>query len=160
MHVLIKTGKKRRQRRCATCNRIVRICWRGEIGRETQRVIQIPVHRKRLAVIVVCQGKPAAHNRLASIAEKGVQQSSGRARGPRQSNAWLEVVLVPVVHGLPAINWPRPVNDDRVAEVIPLSGRSQALLKIRPQRDCGLNFKSLSLVDGALQTVAKSKGKR
>src|ERR1700739_922917 len=110
MHVLIKTGKKWRQRGCTTCNRIVRICWRGVIGRETKSVVQIPVHGKRLAVIVVCQSKTATHNRLASIAEEGGQQSPGRARAPRQSDARLEVVLVPVIHGLPAICWSRPVN--------------------------------------------------
>src|SRR5467141_3902276 len=86
-----------------------------------------------------------------------MQKSLGIVGGPSHRDAWLEVVLVPVIHWLSAVDWAGAIDDDRVDEIIALSRGGEALLKIGSKRHGGLHFKTLRLVHRALQAVTKSQ---
>src|ERR1700693_4511204 len=116
-----------------------------EIGYETQRVIQIEVDRKSLAVIIVGKCEAAPHGGLAPIG------------GPCNRNSRLEVVLVPVIKWFTAIGWTGSVNHDRVDEVGTLFASGDALGKILSQGNRGLDFKPMSLINRTLETVAQSQ---
>ena len=86
-----------------------------------------------------------------------MQQPARIVRRPSHGDARLEVVLVPVVHRLSAIDGAGAIDNDWVAEIVALSRGSEALLKIRSKRHCGLHFKPIRLVHGTFQAVTKSQ---
>src|SRR5260370_34290952 len=110
MDVLIETSEQRRQ---VSGDRVVRICRRCIIRGEPEGVIQIPVHRQGLAVIVVRYSKTAAQDRLTTIPKEGVEQAAGIIWRPCKRYARLEVVLIPVVHWLPAVGLAGARNTQR-----------------------------------------------
>src|SRR5215472_3288735 len=78
-------------------------------------------------------------------------------RRPGRGDTRLEIVFVPVVHGLAAIYRARTVDDDGSDEITSLRCRREAVLEVCSKRYRGLNFETLGFVDRALQAVAQPK---
>src|SRR5581483_10594673 len=102
-------------------------------------------------------GESAADHRLPRVPKQRMQQPARIVRRPGQGNSWLEVVLVPVVHGLSAVDRPGFVDYDWFDEVIALCRRRKALLEICPEGNGRLHLESLGFIHGAFEAVEAPK---
>src|SRR5205823_10800160 len=107
-------------------------------------VVQIPVNRQSLTEVIVGNCEPTTQNSLA-------------VERPCQRNARLEIVFVPVVHGLPAINRAGSVNNDWINKVRASFTCCNPLRKILAKWNCGLDFETLRLIYGPFEAVTQSE---